>query len=145
MMADLSIDGLDQLTMDLEELANLPTALLEEMINAESDVVVSAQRTKAKVMLSGKYSKGSVSNAISKKKARKAGDGIRQMITVDGIVRDEHHRSGTRVAEIAFINEFGKTGQPARPFMKIANEESADAAVSAALKVYDDYLKSKNL
>ena len=46
-MADLSIDGLDQLTMDLEELANLPTALLEEMINAESDVVVSAQRTKA--------------------------------------------------------------------------------------------------
>lgn len=144
-MADLSIDGLDQLTMDLEELANLPTALLEEMINAESDVVVSAQRTKAKVMLSGKYSKGIVSNAISKKKARKAGDGIRQMITVDGIVRDEHHRSGTRVAEIAFINEFGKTGQPARPFMKIANEESADAAVSAALKVYDDYLKSKNL
>ena len=144
-MADLSIDGLDQLTMDLEELANLPTALLEEMINAESDVVVSAQRTKAKVMLSGKYSKGIVSNAISKKKARKAGDGIRQMITVDGIVRDEHHRSGTRVAEIAFINEFGKTGQPARPFMKIANEESADAAVSAALKVYDDYLKSKIL
>ena len=144
-MADLSIDGLDQLTMDLEELANLPTALLEEMINAESDVVVSAQRTKAKVMLSGKYSKGIVSNAISKKKARKAGDGIRQMITVDWIVRDEHHRSGTRVAEIAFINEFGKTGQPARPFMKIANEESADAAVSAALKVYDDYLKSKNL
>ena len=144
-MADLSIDGLDQLTMDLEELANLPTALLEEMINAESDVVVSAQRTKAKVMLSGKYSKGIVSNAISKKKARKAGDGIRQMITVDGIVRDEYHRSGTRVAEIAFINEFGKTGQPARPFMKIANEESADAAVSAALKVYDDYLKSKNL
>ena len=144
-MADLSIDGLDQLTMDLEELANLPTALLDEMINAESDVVVSAQRTKAKVMLSGKYSKGIVSNAISKKKARKAGDGIRQMITVDGIVRDEHHRSGTRVAEIAFINEFGKTGQPARPFMKIANEESADAAVSAALKVYDDYLKSKNL
>lgn len=144
-MADLSIDGLDQLTMDLEELANLPTALLEEMINAESDVVVSAQRTKAKVMLSGKYSKGIVSNAISKKKARKAGDGIRQMITVDGIVRDEHHRSGTRVAEIAFINEFGKTGQPARPFVKIDNEESADAAVSAALKVYDDYLKSKNL
>lgn len=144
-MANLSFEGLDQLVLDLKELSSLPYSVLEEMINAESDVVVRAQRLKARVMLSGSYSKGLVSQAIAKKKARKIGSGIRQMITVDGTVRDEHHKSGTRVAEIAFINEFGKTGQPARPFMKTANDESSDEAVNAAFKVYDSYLKSKNL
>lgn len=52
---------------------------------------------------------------------------------------------GNRNAEVAFINEFGKHGQPARPFIKTANEEAADTAVEAAAKVYDKYLKSKNL
>ena len=144
-MGRLSFEGLDRLVLDLKELSGLPDSVLEEMINAESDVVVRSQRSKARAMLSGNYSKGIVSQAIAKKKARKTGNGIRQMITVDGTVKDEHHKNGTRVAEIAFINEFGKSSQPARPFMKIANEESSDEAVNAAFKVYDNYLKSKNL
>ena len=48
-----------------------------------------------------------------------------------------------RVAEIAFINEFGKKNQPARPFISQANESNAGAAVDAAADVYDRYLSSK--
>lgn len=144
-MASLTVSGLSELALDLDELAALPKSVMEEMINAESDIVVRAQKEKARSMLSGPYSKGIVSSGITKKKARLRADGVYQMITVDGTVLDQHHKNSTRIAEIAFINEFGKTNQPARPFMRTANEESADEAVNAAYQVYDKYLKSKNL
>ena len=51
----------------------------------------------------------------------------------------------TSNSEIAFINEFGKHGQPPRPFIQTANEKYADRAVDAAFDVYDEYLRSRNL
>lgn len=55
------------------------------------------------------------------------------------------HGNKRRAAEVAFVNEFGKAGQPARPFIQTANEKAADAATDAAARVYDSFLKSKNL
>ena len=51
----------------------------------------------------------------------------------------------TRNAEIAFINEYGKRGVPARNFIRKANEQSAAASTQAAAAVYDKYLQSKEL
>lgn len=78
---------------------------------------------------------------------------IRQKLKVKGASRAIYvSPKGTRSdgnkrrnAEVAFVNEYGKAGQPARPFINTANEKSADAAVEAAAGVYDKYLKSKNL
>ena len=53
-------------------------------------------------------------------------------------------RNKRRAAEVAFVDEFGKQGQPARPFIQTANEKAADPAIDAAARVYDDFLKSKN-
>ena len=50
-----------------------------------------------------------------------------------------------RNAEIAFINEYGKRGQKARSFVRDGAESSANAAVKAALEIYDRHLRSKNL
>ena len=55
------------------------------------------------------------------------------------------NKDGNRNAEVAFINEFGKHGQPARPFIRDANEGSIDKAVDAAAEVYDKFLQSKGL
>ena len=54
------------------------------------------------------------------------------------------HGNKRRAAEVAFVDEFGKRGQPARPFIQTANEKAADRAIDAAARVYDDFLKSKN-
>lgn len=50
-------------------------------------------------------------------------------------------------SEVAFENEFGvpSRGIPATQWMRDANEDAADAAVDAAMKVYDKFLKSKDL
>lgn len=59
------------------------------------------------------------------------------------------HKSGNkrRTAEVAFVNEYGVKSRkmPAKPFIRTANEKSADAAHDAAARVYDEFLKSKNL
>lgn len=58
---------------------------------------------------------------------------------------------GNRNAEVAFINEFGKSGkhgkkgQPARPFIRTANEAAEERATEAEEKVYNDFLNGKNL
>ena len=40
----------------------------------------------------------------------------------------------TEMPKLAFINEFGKRGQTARPFIKDANESSAAQTTEAARK-----------
>lgn len=46
-----------------------------------------------------------------------------------------------RNGEIAFINEYGKTNQPARPAIREANEENADQAVEDAADVLDRWIQ----
>ena len=51
----------------------------------------------------------------------------------------------TRNAEIAFIAEYGRRKQKARPFIRDANDACAEQTTQAAAKIYDSWLKSKNL
>ena len=49
----------------------------------------------------------------------------------------------TRNAEIAFVNEFGKAGQAARPFVKNAVENFADEITAPGEKVIGDWLENE--
>lgn len=69
-------------------------------------------------------------------------DGARQ---VDHRRPQGHNKRGTRNAEVAFVNEFGKRGQPGRPALKTANERKEQEAVAAGEKVYHAYLDGKKL
>ena len=60
-------------------------------------------------------------------------------------LRGKENPKRVRNAEIAFVNEFGRKDQKARPFIRTANEASAEATTRAGLEVYDRWLKSKNL
>ena len=46
----------------------------------------------------------------------------------------------TRNAEIAYVNEYGKEGQPGTGFISKANFEKEDEAIGASAKVYHDWL-----
>lgn len=140
-MAKLEFNDIDGLILDMDELANMPDSVLTEMLNAEADIIVEAQKSKAMSM--GVVDTGLTAASIQKGKQKKTNSGR----SIYVYPKDSRTRNGrkTQNAEIAFINEFGKRGQPARPFIKAANEEKAGAAVEAAEKIYDDYLKSKNL
>ena len=140
-MARFEVDGLDALTTDLADLAKLPDSVVDGMLNAEADVLVAEQRKTAEQMLRGRgYETGATARSIKKGKIKKSGNDRTIYITPTGT-----NARGTRNAEVAFINEYGKKGQPARPFIRTANERAGDRAVEAGEKVLNAYLDSKNL
>ena len=141
-MANLSTSGLEELIGGFDAIAEIPDEVVLEMLVAEAEVIAPAQEAEARAMLSGEYSTGETAQSISyDKKLKKTADGRAIYVYPKGTRR---HGNKRRAAEVAFVDEFGKHGQPARPFIQTANEKAADRAIDAAARVYDDFLKSKN-
>ena len=140
-MANISFHGLDELMLDMQAVAELPDEVIDEMLNAQADVVVEAQRGQARAM--GVEQTGLTVRSIKKGKV-KVKKGVRVIhITPTGTRKRGKKR--VRNAEIAFVNECGKKNQKARPFIRTANEKSAEATTQAGMAVYDRFMKSKNL
>lgn len=139
-MGSLSVSGLDGLIDDLDELARLPDSVTDQILNAEADVIAAAQQAETAKRWKGPYWTGTTARSIKKGKVKKTG--LDKSITVAPTGKNKR---GARNAEVAFINEYGKRGQPARPAMKTANERKEQEAVEAGEKVYHAYLDGKNL
>lgn len=140
-MAEVNTSGLDELLEDFAAIAEIPDAVLLDMLVAEAEVIAPAQAQEARAM--GVYDTGKTAQSISyDKKLKETKDGKAIYVYPKGTRRDGSVR---RAAEVAFVNEFGKDGQPGRPFIKTANEKKAEEAVGAAAAVYDRFLASKDL
>lgn len=138
-MARLSFSGLDDLMLSLQDVADIPDDVAKEMLEAEAAVVEEAQIAYGVSM--GVYDTGDTLRSIHRGKMKRGKDGERLLyVTPQG-----RNDRGERNATVAFVNEYGKRGQPARPFIATANEAAADPATEAAAEVYDQWLKSKNL
>lgn len=136
-MAVFSTSYFDRYALDFDELASIPDDVLDSMIEAEAEIIKEGQAQSAATMLQGPYYQGGIVRSLKIGKVKRSRDGREVFVTFEGT------QHGNRVAEIAFVNEFGKQGQPARPFIREANEKNSDKAVDAAAKIYDQYLKSK--
>lgn len=144
-MAKLTVDGLDSLMDSLEELARLPDRVVEDILNAEADVIVPAQRAEIEARWRGPYSEGISAKSIKKGKVRKGKDG--RSISVYPQGTRKRGKKSVRNGEIAFINEYGAPGRgiAARPAINAANKKNEQAAAEAGEKVYHAYLDSKKL
>lgn len=118
-----------------------PDEVMDQMLEKAADVVAKSQKQTAKSMLSGKYSTGELAESIQKGKISGSGQGKAIKIGFKGSRR--RYNTTTRNAEIAYINEFGKRGQPARPFIDTANKQCENETFSAAEEVFDNWLSSK--
>lgn len=137
-MGKLTVNGFDALSDDLAALAALPDSVIEQMLLAEAGIVEEEQRATAKEM--GVYDSGMTAGSIKKGKVKKTASGKSITVSPQGT-----NARGDRNAEVAFINEYGKRGQTARPFIRTANERAEKKAIEAGEKVYTDFLDSKNL
>lgn len=140
-MAEFGVTGLDELMLSMQEIAQIPDDVVDEILNAQADVTVEAQKAAGRQL-------GVEDTGITLQKLKKGRIKLRKGQRVLYITPTGSRKRGktrTRNAEIAFINEFGKNGQKARPFIKLGNEKSAEAATAAGFRVYDWWLKSKNL
>ncbi len=144
-MGSLKSSGIDSLSLDLSELAYLPERVLADMLQAEADVILSAQRAEVESQWKGPYSLGISARSIRKGGVKKGKDGYSISIYPRG--SRKRGKKTVRNAEIAFINEYGapKRNIRARPAMKEAIAKKENEAAAAGEKVYQAYLDSLNL
>lgn len=135
-MATLSFDGFSALELSLEQLAAIPPDVKSEMLNDAIDVIVDAQKAKAEEY--GIADTGLMIESIKKGKPNLTEGGFSIACTPEGT--RTRGRTKTRNAEIAYINEYGKAGMPARQFMRDANAEAEELAVETAEKKYHNWL-----
>ena len=140
-MASLSVNGLDDLMLSLEEIAAIPDDVAQAMLDAEAQVVVEAQIAQGMAM--GVYDTGDTLRSIRRGRMKRTKEGGRAVYVTPQGVNDK----GERNAAVAFMNEYGVPSRriPARPFIATANAAAVDPAVAEAEKVYDEWLKSKGL
>ena len=138
------VNGIDGFSLSLKELAEMPNEVYDEILLAGAKVVARAQ--KQKILAYGIYDRDSTQHVANTVKAGKVK--LKKGERVVYVYPDGKRKRGnkeTRNAEILFINEFGKSGQAARPAVADANEACAEAMTQAEFEVYDQWLKSKNL
>lgn len=138
-MVKFDVSGLQRLRRDMEAAGTIPDAVLKEMVTAQAEVVEKALVKNATDMLQGPYFKGDTAKSVHKWKARMYRNGPQVRIQFKGM----QHRN--RNAEVAFVNEYGKKSQPARPFIKKSIKETLTPAADEARKILNDYISSKNL
>ena len=138
-MAEFDVSGLDDLMLSLQDVADLPETVQDAMLDAQADVVLQAQQSAAQAIADT----GQTARSLRKSKPRTR-KGVRS-ISITFAWSRKRGDTTTRNAEIAFVNEYGKKGVPARNFIRKANEQSAAASTQAAASVYDQYLQSKGL
>ena len=139
-MAAFTVSGIENLSFDvfleLEDTA-------EEMLLAEAEIVEAKQKSVGKSM--GVYDENSnihVINKITHGKLIKADDEYRIFVYPQG-KRTRYNTTSTN-SEIAFMNEYGKAGQPARPWITTANAQAEESALDAAEKIFDTWLKEND-
>ena len=141
-MASVEISGMGETILSMEQVAELSgTGVLDEMLEAEAEIVAKQQQSTARSM--GVVDTGETARSVTSSSPKEGEDGRECYVYFSG----SRTRFGTttRNSEIAFINEYGKTGQAARPFVQTANAKAESRAVQAAEDVYDSYLRSQGL
>ena len=141
-MAEFKAIGLDELMLSLQEIAEIPEEVQDEMLNAQGDVVAREQQESARRY--GIQRTGLTIRSIRKGKVKldKRGNRVLYVTPVGSRIRGKKKTSN---AEIAFLNEYGTKKQKARPFMRDANERSAEEATKAAAEIYYRWQESRGL
>ena len=141
-MAEFKAVGLDELSLSLQEIAEIPEDIQDEMLRAQGNIVAQAQRESAQRY--GIQRTGTLIRSIKPGKVKLDKNGSRVLYVTPAGSRVRGGKKTTN-AEIAFLNEYGTRRQRARPFLRDANERSAEAATQAAADIYYRWQDSRGL
>lgn len=133
-MADFNVEGIDSLTIGFMRKAGALDEAISDCLNVGADLLVKAQKDQAESMKI--HDTGDMINSIKATKQRKDKDGNPYV----DIYPQGKDRKGTRNAEKGFIAEYGKSDQPARPWMRTANEKANDEVQNAICETFNEHM-----
>lgn len=139
-MATLELEGFDDLQDAFRRISEIPFDVTSDALDGMAEVAAAKIRSSGEAMgVRDLESDVHILDKIKTNKAKKTQSGGYETITFSG----SRFRNGknTRNAEIAFINEYGKRGQRARPFIGTAMKQNEDAIFAPAEKVIGDWIE----
>ena len=141
-MARLEFEGIDELCAAFGRIEDIPDEVTEEALTAMGNVAFSEIKRTGESM--GVRDQESDVHILDKMKLTKP------TITKKGGYADvtfsgsrTRGKKKTRNAEIAFVNEYGKRGQEARPFIGTAMSKKEKAIVDAGAEVLGDWMEKE--
>lgn len=139
-MEKLEVVGLDELIKAFDRISEVPDEIVNKALLSMADVASDKIRSSGRSL--GVYDAESNIHILDKikigKPKRKKSGGYAN-ITFSGSRKRGNTR--TRNAAIAFINEFGKKNQPARPFIGNAMKKNDEAIVRAGAEIIYNWLE----
>ena len=140
-MASFKVSGIDELCNAIAKVQNIPNNIITDMLQAMGEVAKKAIESYARAK--GIVGTGLTIASITLKKPKISASGGEVKITFSGSRTRE--KTTTANAAIAFINEFGKRGQPARPFIKDAIDKEGDKIGDAGTEIFNKWLETNGL
>ena len=141
-MATLELTGFDDLEDAFQRISEIPFDVTAEALDAMAAVAADAIRSTGESMgVRDPESDVHILDRIKPRKPKKTTEGGYEMISFTGTRR--RGNTTTRNAEIAFVNEYSKKGQPARPFIGTAMNRNADRIQDQAEKVIGDWIENE--
>lgn len=141
-MARLEVQGMDELNAALKRIGEVPPEVKTSALGSMADIAAAAIKRSGEAMgVRDPESSVHILDKISRSKAKITEAGGYQDITFSG--SRTRGKTKTRNAEIAFVNEYGKRGQPARPFIGQAMTQNEEKIAAAGGDVLGDWIENE--
>ena len=140
-MATLELQGFDSLEDAFKRIADIPFDVTAEALDGMAEVAAAKIKAQGESMgVRDPESDVHILDKIKRNEAKQTASGGYETITFSGTRLRGNTR--TRNAEIAFVNEYGKRGQAARPFIGLAMTQNEEAIQDPAEKIIGDWIES---
>ena len=139
-MASLELQGFESLEDAFRRISEIPFSVTSEALDGMAEVAAGKIRDQGERMgVRDPESDEHILDRIKTGKPKQTESGGYETITFSG--SRTRGKSRTRNAEIAFVNEYGKRGQAARPFIGLAMTQNEDAILQPAEKAIGDWIE----
>ena len=139
-MPRLDLTGFDDLVKAFENISNVPESITTKALTEMENIAATEIKASGEIYgVRDPESNVHVLDKIKINKPKKTETGGYADVTFSG--SRTRHGDQTRNAEIAFINEYGKRSQQARPFVGEAMEKNADKIMKAGAEVIGDWME----
>lgn len=130
-MATFNTVGFDEIEKEFLRQSEMATKAIPKMLEVGAGILVEAQKAEARALKV--EDSGDLIKSIKASKVK-----VTSMDTTITVSPTGKNHKGIRNAEVGFVNEYGTSDQPARPWMETANMKSEEKVHQAMINVWEE-------
>lgn len=132
-MARFEVSGIEGLQDRIMRRDAAATAAIPKMLNAGGAVLVKAQKDEIRRTFTSDRSTGDLANSIRQTKVKRKGEAQCVEVYPHG-----KNRRGESNATVGFVQQYGRSNMPARPWFTSSNKKAAPDVQEAMRKAWEE-------